>query len=306
MSAGKTLVIVNPVAAGGKTGKMWPTIEKELRSLGLAFDHRFTDAPGHATVLAREGVEKGYETIVAVGGDGTVNQVVNGIMPPEARTAAASLGVIITGRGSDLARTIGIPSHYREACSRVAGERTTTIDLALVEFSRGRERQQSYMVNVGGCGFDAEVAERANRAPNFMGGTVPYLSSLVTTLIAYRNKPVELTLDDQEPMSMVANSVVVANCQYFGGGMRIAPDADPHDGVLDVVVIGDIDKVEFLFTVPKVYDGTHVTHPQVDTYRARRVEVRSPHRLPLQVEGEVIGEAPLTFRVVPSALRIKV
>lgn len=306
MSDKENLFIVNPVAAGGKTGKVWASIEEELRALDLPFDHRFTESRGHATTLAREAVESEYEMVVAVGGDGTVNEVVNGLVSPGGEKAEAILGVIITGRGSDLARTIGIPADYSEACARLAGERTTTVDLGLVEFSREAERRQRYFVNVGGGGFDAEVAERANRAPNFMGGTIPYLSSLVTTLIAYRNKPLELILDEGEPMQMVANSVVVANCQYFGGGMRVAPDADPHDGLFDVVVIGDIDKVDFLMTVPKVYDGTHITHPQVDVYRAKRVEVRSQQRLLLQVEGEVCGEAPLTFHIIPAALQIRV
>ncbi len=306
MSDKENLFIVNPVAAGGKTGKVWPQIEKKLRSLDLRFDHLFTEAPGHATTLAREGVEQGYETVVAVGGDGTVNEVVNGLISPGADRAAATLGVVITGRGSDLARTIGVPSDFREACTRLAGERTMTVDLGLVQFHREGESYQRYFVNVGGGGFDGEVAERANRAPNFMGGTIPYLSSLVTTLINYRNKDIELVLDDQEPMRMVVNSVVVANCQYFGGGMRVAPEADPNDGLFDVIVIGDIDKIEFLMTVPKVYDGTHITHPQVDSYRARRVEVRSKQPLMLQVEGEVCGHTPLAFEIIPSALDIRV
>ncbi|MDH4209505.1 MAG: diacylglycerol kinase family lipid kinase, partial [Anaerolineae bacterium] len=267
---------------------------------------RFTEAPLHATTLAREGVEQGFDTVVAVGGDGTVNEVVNGLISPGAKSAEAVLGVIITGRGSDLARTIGIPSDYTEACSRLAGERTMTVDLGLVTFHDQGEQRQRYFVNVGGGGFDGEVAHRANRAPNFMGGTIPYLTSLVTTLLSYRNKSVELILDDQEPIRKVVNSVIVANCQFFGGGMRVAPDADPNDGLFDVIVIGDIDKVEFLMTVPKVYDGTHITHPQVDAYRAKRVEVRSEQDLPLQVEGEVCGHTPLTFEIIPSALQIRV
>jgi diacylglycerol kinase (ATP) len=302
----QSLFIVNPVAAGGKTGKVWPQIEKKLHSLDLRFDYRFTEAPNHATALAREAVEQGYETVVAVGGDGTVNEVVNGLMSPGTTQAGATLGVVITGRGSDLARTIGVPSDFREACTRLSGERTMTVDLGLVQFYREGESSQRYFVNVGGGGFDGEVAERANRAPNFMGGTIPYLSSLVTTLISYRNKDIELVLDDQEPMSMVVNSVVVANCQYFGGGMRVAPEADPSDGLFDVIVIGDFDKIEFLMTVPKVYDGTHITHPQVDSYRARRVQVRSKQPLMLQVEGEVCGHTPLTFEIIPSALDIRV
>ena len=306
MSAKKSLFVVNPVSAAGKTGGMWPEIEKELHSLGLDFDHRLTEAPGHATDLAREGVAQGYEMVVAVGGDGTVNEVVNGLMAPGGTRAQATLGVVITGRGSDFARTIGVPSDYGEACVRLAGERTMTVDLGLVEFQSEEGRRTRYFVNVGGGGFDGEVAHRANRTPNFMGGTIPYLTSLVTTLFAYRNKAVELTLDDQEPIRMVVNSVVVANCQYFGGGMRVAPDADPNDGLFDVIVIGDIDKIEFLMTVPKVYDGTHITHPQVDTYRAKRVEVRSEQDLLLQVEGEVCGHTPLTFEIIPSALDIRV
>ena len=306
MPGQRSLFIVNPVAAGGKTGSVWPAIEEQLRSLDLTFDYRFTEAPNHATTLAREAVEQGFETVVAVGGDGTVNEVVNGLMAPGANRAGATLGVIITGRGSDLARTIGIPSDYTEACARLAGERTMTVDLGLVTFYQEGQQRQRYFVNVGGGGFDAEVAYRANRAPTFMGGTIPYLTSLVTTLLAYRNKAVVLTLDDKEPISMVVNSVVVANCQYFGGGMKVAPEADPNDGLFDVIVIGDIDKIEFLMTVPKVYDGTHITHPQVDTYRAKRVEVRSEQDLLLQVEGEVCGHTPLTFEIVPSALQIRV
>jgi diacylglycerol kinase (ATP) len=306
VTAKGSFFVVNRVAAGGKTASVWPAIEKELRSLGLAFDSRFTEAPNHATALAREAVEQGYETVVAVGGDGTVNEVVNGLLAPGAIRAGAILGVIITGRGSDFARTIGIPSDYAEACARLAGERTMTVDVGLATFHQEGEQRQRYFVNVGGGGFDAEVAHRANRAPNFMGGTIPYLTSLVTTLFAYRNKAVELILDDQEPIRMVVNSVVVANCQYFGGGMKVAPEADPNDGLFDVVVIGDIDKIEFLMTVPKVYDGTHITHPQVDTYRAKRVEVRSEQDLLLQVEGEVCGHTPLAFEIVPSALQIRV
>ena len=306
MSEGRSLFIVNPVAAGGKTGTVWPAIEEELRSLDLSFDHRFTEAPNHATSLAREGTEEGYEMVVAVGGDGTVNEVVNGLMSPGSEKANATLGVVITGRGSDLARTIGIPADYAEACARLTGDRTMTVDLGLVELYTEGKKGERYFVNVGGGGFDGEVAVRANRAPDFMGGTIPYLSSLVTTLITYRNKAIELILDEGEPMQMVVNSVIVANCQYFGGGMRVAPDADPSDGLFDVIVIGDVDKIEFLMTVPKVYDGTHITHPQVDTYRAKRVEVRSQEPLLLQVEGEVCGQTPLTFSIVPSALQIRV
>lgn len=298
--------IVNPTAAGGRTGQLWPGIGAYLSKLGLDYEVSFTAAPLEATALARRAVQAGHETVVAVGGDGTVNEVVNGLMAPGAERAGARLGIIITGRGSDLARTIGIPSDPEAACERLLEPRTMTVDLGLAEFTVGEERCERFFVNVAGIGFDAEVVRRANRNFRFARGTVPYLSALVMSLFAWRNRPVEIVLDDRPPIPATIYLVAVANGQYFGGGMRVAPDADPNDGLLDVCVANDIGKVEFLRTVPRVYEGTHVSHPAIDIYRARRVEVRSAHPLASQLDGEEAGCAPLVFRVVPAALEVVV
>jgi YegS/Rv2252/BmrU family lipid kinase len=307
MNQPRTLLIVNPIASGGRTGRLWPGIQARMAAVGLPFDHRFTAGPGDAIRLARQAVEHGYELVVAVGGDGTINEVVNGLMlAGDGQKAGAELGLIMTGRGSDFGRTVGVPADPGEVAARLAEPRRATIDVGLVEYHQGATSYRRYFVNVGGGGFDGEVAVRANRSPRFMGGTVPYLSSLVISLVTYRNKPIELTLDQGKPQHLKVNAVVVANGQYFGGGMRVAPDADPNDGLFDVVIVGDMGKIEFLRATPSVYEGTHVNHPKVSVFRAREVSVRSAQPLLLQVDGEVCGHSPLHFELIPQALSVRV
>jgi diacylglycerol kinase family enzyme len=180
------------------------------------------------------------------------------------------------------------------------------VDLGHLAYSAfGGERRARFFINAAGVGFDAEVALRANRAPRVMGGTIPYLSSLLTTLVRYHNKRVSLSLDDEgEERQTRVNSIVVANGQFFGGGMRIAPEASLSDGKFEVVTLGDLGKVDLVRNVPRVYDGSHITHPKVSITRANRVTIDSVQRLLVQADGEVLGTAPATFTVVPWALRM--
>lgn len=307
MGQADAFLVVNPVAAGGRTARLWPDIQAALRAQDLTFDYAFTTGPGHAIELARQAVADDYPLVVALGGDGTINEVANGLMQAgEGTRAGAEMGVIMAGRGSDFARTVGVPADYQEACARLAQPRRMTIDVGRVEYEDRGQRGQRYFVNVGGGGFDGEVTARANRAPRVLGGTVPYLSSLVLSLFLYRNKDIELTLDREPARPLRVNAVVVANCQYFGGGMRIAPDADPNDGLFDVVILGDLGKIEFLRATPTVYEGTHIHHPKVSVFRAREVDIRSKDPLLLQVDGEVCGHTPLHFTLLPQALTLRV
>ncbi len=307
MGRADMFVVVNPVAAGGRTVRLWPSIQSALRQHDLSFEFAFTSAPGEGIELARRAALEGYRVVVALGGDGTINEVANGLMlAGDGERAGAEMGLIMAGRGCDFARTVGVPADYQEACARLAQPRRMTIDVGLVHYHEGERAGQRYFVNVGGGGFDGEVAARANCVPRFLGGTVPYLTSLVLTLFLYRNKDVQLTLDDEPPRTVRVYSVIVANCQYFGGGMRIAPDADPNDGLFDVVILGNLGKIEFLRTTPTVYEGTHVQHPKVSVFRAREVDVQSEDPLLLQVEGEVCGHTPLHFALLPQALTLRV
>jgi len=299
-------VIVNPVAANGAVGKRWPQMRDTLQAEGGQFDASFTEGPNHATELAREALSAGYQTIVAVGGDGTLHEVVNGLVREGLVDPAVNLGIIPGGTGADSVRTLGIPHDYRAACHRLLRGKPDCIDLGLITcVSQGQEVQR-YFLNVAGLGFDGEVAERVNRSSKALGGTIPFLSSLFVKLLTYQNKTVEVTLDGQQRLQQKANSVVVCNGCYVGGSMHIAPRAALDDGLFDVIIIGDTSKLEIVANVPRIYRGTHLSHPKVDEYRAREVRVKARERMFLQADGELIGEAPATFQIIPQALHVLV
>jgi len=299
-------VIVNPVAANGAVGKRWPQIRDTLEAEGNRFEASFTEGPNHATALAREALAAGYRTIVAVGGDGTLNEVVNGLVSEGMVDPTVRLGIIPGGTGSDLVRTLGIPHDYRAACQRLRHSQPRCIDLGLITCVSEGQEVRRYFINVAGLGFDGEVAERTNRSSKALGGTLPFLSSLLIKLLTYQNKTVEVTLDGQQCLQQKANSVIVCNGRYVAGGMYIAPHAAPDDSLFDVIVIGDTSRLEVLTNVPKIYRGTHLSHPKVDEYRAREVQVEARERMILQADGELVGEAPATFQIIPKALHILV
>lgn len=299
-------VIVNPVAANGAVGKRWPQVQDTLWAKGGQFEASFTEGPNHATELARQALSAGYRTIVAVGGDGTLNEVVNGLVIGGAVDSTVHLGIIPGGTGSDSVRTLGIPHDYRAACHRLLRGKPRCIDLGLITCVSGGREVQRYFLNVAGLGFDGEVAERTNRSSKALGGTLPFLSSLFVKLLTYQNKTVEVTLDGQQRLQQKANSVLVCNGRYVAGGMRIGPHAALDDGLFDVIVIGDTSRLEVLANVPRIYRGTHLSHPKVDEYRAKEVQIKAQERMLLQADGELVGEAPATFQIIPQALRVLV
>ena len=299
-------VIVNPVAANGAVGKRWPQMRDILQAEGGQFDASLTKGPNHAIELAREALSAGYRTIVAVGGDGTLNEVVNGLVNEGRVDPKVNLGIIPSGTGADSVRTLGIPPDYRTACHRLLCSQPGCIDLGVITcVSEGREVRR-YFLNVAGLGFDGEVAERTNRSSKALGGTLPFLSSLFVKLLTYQNKTVEITLDGQQRLQQKANSVLVCNGRYAGGGMHIGPHAALDDGLFDVIVIGDASRLEIVANLPRIYRGTHLSHPKVDEYRAREVRVQARERMFLQADGELIGEAPATFQIIPQALHVLV
>jgi len=310
---GWVMVVCNPVSGMGRGEERLGLVRRTLQRAGITHTAEMTTARGDAMRLAYSAARAGCSAVVVIGGDGTLFEVVNGVMGP-ARIEPASnphisvaIGLVQAGRGSDFGRSIGVPSDVQAACDRLLSGRTRLVDLGHVAYTSfsGRPRA-SYFINAAGMGFDAEVTVRANAAPRVLGGTVPYLSSLLTTLVKYRNKRITVSVDNETAYQARANSIVVANGQYFGGGMKIAPDAELSDGELDIVTLGDLGKVDLVRNVPRVYDGSHTTHPKVDVRRARSVEITSPDRVLLQADGEVLGTAPARFRVVPQALKLVV
>ncbi len=298
-------LIVNPAAANGAVGKNWPRVRDFLLAEGAEFEAVFTEEPGHATRLARQALDDGYRTIVAVGGDGTLNEVLNGLVVEGSVNPEVALGIIPWGTGSDFTRTLGTPRDYMGAGRQLLRCETRTVDLGRITCLREGREVERYFINAAGLGFDGEVAELANRFPKVLGGTVSYLVCLFISLATYRNKNVELSFDGQ-PVRGRINSVIVCNGRYLGGGMFMAPGAAFDDGLFYVVILGNLNKLEVVANVPRVYKGTHLTHPKVSHFSAKEVHVEAQEHMFLQAEGELIGEAPATFQVIPRALRVLV
>jgi len=275
-----------------------------LKNVGLRFEHDMTEAPGHATELARNAVQKGYEQIVSVGGDGTINEVVNGLYH-SGSIGETILGIISTGTGGDYVRTIGLPRLYQDMCQCLVKPRRLLVDLGVVEYMNSGAGSRRLFVNFAGLGFDAEIVRRTTQQFKSLGGLASYLMGLLTTLVSYKNKEISLAIDG-ETVNREVCAVIMNNGKYGGGGMLTAPDADLTDGYFDVLVIGDLSKPDLLRSLPRIYRGTHLTHPKVELRKAREIEIRSRESLFLQADGELLGQAPARFSILPLALSVAV
>jgi YegS/Rv2252/BmrU family lipid kinase len=297
----QAVFLVNPASGNGATGKRWPELVHRANMLGLSGETLFSDRPGHLIELARGAVDGGAKLVIAVGGDGTLNEVVNGIAGRDVELATIPLGT-----GMDFGRTYGIPRKFDDAVRVALGGRTRTIDAGRVRYRTwDGEDAERWFANVGSVGMSGAVAQRANGMSKALGGKATFFYALTRVFLEWENTEVTVTLDDGERRGRM-HDVVVANGVWHGGGMKLAPDASPDDGLFDVVLIGDVGKVDFLTTAPKIYKGRHVTHAKVDVVRSKRVEVNAEERLPIEVEGEQVGTTPAVFEVVPGALRLRV
>ncbi len=296
-------VIVNPVAGAGRTRREWPRIMGLFKGHGLRFEHELTEAPGHAIELAKSAANDGYEMIVSVGGDGTINEIVNGIYA-SGNIGGAALGIIATGTGSDYIRTVGVPRRYEDACRCLLQPKKRTVDLGVVEYTSNGRTVERIFVNFAGFGFDAEIVRRTTQQFKALGSLPSYLLGLLTTLVTYRNKAISIKVDG-ESLDRRVCAVIMNNGKYGGGGMFAAPDADLADGWLDVLIIGDMSKPDLLWSLPRIYKGTHLTHPKVTMKKGKEIEVSClSGRMQLQADGELLGEVPARFRVLPSVLNV--
>jgi YegS/Rv2252/BmrU family lipid kinase len=295
----RAFVVVNPAAGGGRTGRRWASLRERLHRLGLAFEAAETSGPGTATTLAHEAALGGWPLVVAVGGDGTVNEVVNGLTDPEGRPLAA-LGVILTGRGRDVGRSLGVPADAETAARRLVHGEEVRVDLGAAEWAGGARR---YLVNTAGAGFDAVVARRVQARGG--SGTVPYVLGILGALRQHRPVPASITLDDRPLWTGSMTAAVVANGPYYGGGMKIAPAADPGDGALDLVILGDLGRGELLAWLPTVYRGAHLRNAKVTTARGRAVVIHTDPPVPVHLDGEAVGVTPVRMTVRPGALRLR-
>jgi YegS/Rv2252/BmrU family lipid kinase len=232
-----------------------------------------------------------------------VNEVVNGLAGAE----GVELAVIPRGTGGDFVRTFGIPSKLEDAV-RVALEGSVhEIDLGRAVFQTwSGEVGESYFANIASAGMSGAVAKRTNESTSApLGGKVAYLWSTVVVFLGWKNAEIRVKVDGEERSGPMFD-VIVANCKYLAGGMKIAPDAEPDDGLFDVLLIGDVSKLDLALTMPKIYRGTHLPHPRAELLRGTSVAVESPEPLPVELDGEQPGTTPVQFDVVPKALRLRV
>lgn len=295
-------LIVNPAAGAGKTARKWPHIMDRLQSLDLRFDYDITEAPGHARALAKDAVAGGYELVVSVGGDGTINEVVNGLYDT-GNIGDVMFGIIGTGTGGDYIRTIGIPRAYPDACLCLKDPQKVAVDVGVIEYLEGSETMRRLFVNFAGMGFDAEIVRTTTLKYKKLNATVSYLAGLLSALMFYKNKAVALSVDG-EAIEQKVCSILLSNGRYGGGGMLAAPEADIADGLLDVLIIGDLSKPDLLWSLPRVYRGTHLTHPKVTLKKAREIEIRSDEPVSLQADGELLGGLPARIYILPSMLNV--
>jgi diacylglycerol kinase (ATP) len=295
---------VNPMAGAGSTAKKWPQILALLKSIGLDFKHDLTEAPGHAIELAKSAAQGGYKLVVSVGGDGTLNEVVNGLYQAGS-IGDVVLGIISTGTGSDYIRSVGAPRHFQEACQCLVNPKKLLVDLGMVEYASNGRLVKRLFVNFAGLGFDAEVVKATTQRFKALGSLPSYLMGLLTTFLFFQNRDVSVKMDGKTDARKVC-TIIMSNGRYGGGGMLVAPQADPTDGLLDVLIIDNLSKPDLLWSLPRVYKGTHLTHPKVSVKRATEIEIQSRKPMSLQADGELLGETPANFRVLPAALSIVV
>jgi diacylglycerol kinase (ATP) len=285
-------IIVNPMAGRGQSLRALNLAQKALAQSRRKWEIQLTHAPGHATELASQAAAQGIPLVAAIGGDGTVNEVIQGIAGTE-----TALAIIPGGTGNDHARSLGIPLAPAKAAELLWQGKIINMDIG-----KERDRHFGCLVSIG---FPVDVIHHTNNKPRFLGGSLAILSSVWQTLQNLRFHEVTLTLDDHR-FSVLTCGIFVLNTPSVGGGLRFSPAADVTDGLFDVVVIGKLTPAELLCNLPKVYVGRHLNHRAFSLYRCHSVRIETAQPLPKMFDGEVIGYTPVEAFLKPQALRVLV
>jgi diacylglycerol kinase (ATP) len=304
---GGVAFLVNPASDNGRTGKLWPEIAHRAGEAGLVGEAFLSDRPGHLAELAERAAEHGARLVVAVGGDGTVNEVVNGLMAVRAsRAPVPELAVLPHGTGRDFVRTFGIPRRLEDALAVARDGHPIDIDAGKSEFHAWDGTNGSaYFANAAGAGMSGAVAKRANSSSKALGGKASFLAATLAVFARWKVSDVAVDIDGEHRAGLIYE-VVVANGRYLAGGMMMTPEARADDGLFDVLVIGNITRTDLALNLPKVYRGTHLPHPKLELLRGRSVTVRAAAPLPVQLDGEQPGATPVRFELVPRAIRLRV
>jgi len=298
--------IVNPKSSNGSTGKRWPEYLMRLREDGHLIDFVYTTESRDATRVTQRILKEGYTHIIAVGGDGTMNEVVNGFFSNgQLINHEVELALFSHGTGGDLIRSLQINRGIESFLEILRRGQKRLIDVGEVLFQdEHRQQNQRYFLNVADVGLGGETVALVNKQSKLLGGKLSFLLGSVLSILRYRNKVMRCEIDGKLIVEGRINSIMVANGQYIGGGMMIAPHAKLDDGLFDVVCLGDFSTLMLLWHLPKIYKGKHLKISGVTVHRGRSVVITTAEQALLDIDGEQPGEAPLTFSLHPKALRL--
>jgi YegS/Rv2252/BmrU family lipid kinase len=283
----------------------WSQIAGWLNHFNFNYLPVFTEYPRHAIKLTADFIEKGYTRIIVVGGDGTMNEVVNGVFRQQRfKTTEISLGMITVGTGNDWGRMFSIPKDYREAIQVLMQNKTFIQDAGMVEYKRNGASENRYFVNIAGLGFDAEVVRKTNRLKEKgKGGPLLYLINIFSSLVNYKFVNAVISVDGTDMENEIL-SMNVGICKYNGGGMLSVPGAIPDDGLFDLTVINRMSRPDIIFSLRRLYDGTINKHPKVNSFTGKSIKVESDDRIMLETDGESLGHTPLEFSIIPKSVKI--
>lgn len=330
MAPYRTFVVANPRAGAGQVEREWDRIERMLRARLPEIDFAFTEGPNHATLLTREALREGWEMIVTIGGDGTFNEAANGFfekVDPDAFdrdddgfvrqvedkplvtiNPDAVFGMLPMGTGGDFRKTVGISDDLQENIDRLASDRTQPCDIGLLTFvdHDGRLTNRAF-INIASCGFSGKVDHVVNKMWKGLGGPASFRIGSTLAWMTWKNQPLVVRLDDEIEMDGSFFMAVVANGQYFGGGMWVAPQAALDDGKFEVVLLRDISKLESATLMTKIYEGRHFDYEESFRYEATTVAMSSSGIEPvlIDLDGEQPGRLPALFTMHPNALQLK-
>jgi YegS/Rv2252/BmrU family lipid kinase len=297
--------IVNPNAGNGKGKRDWDRISGLFEKENIPVFSQFTQKKGHAIDSIRKAINTGFRKIISVGGDGTLNEVVNGILTQDyCSPKEITVGMIPVGTGNDWGRMFGIPLVYEGAVKVIRENKLMLHDIGLVTYHSGVEEQKRYFINIAGLGFESLVVAKTNRQKDKgRSSQTLYFYNLLSSLISYKNIKTDIIIDGRRSSGIIF-SINVGNGRYCGGGMRQTPDALPDDGLLDITVIREMGRIEIIKSLKLLYDGTILSHPKIDGYRANNLRVESESLLYLEADGESLGHTPAEFSIIPAAINV--
>ncbi|PID92838.1 MAG: lipid kinase [Bacteroidetes bacterium] len=299
------LVIVNPNAGKKKGEKDWKKISSLMVKYNIPFKAVFTQHLNHAVKLSRIYIRKGFKKVLIVGGDGTLNEVVNGIfLQKKFATTDITIGLIPVGTGNDWATTYGIPRDYEKAVKVIAEEKTYIQDTGKVEYMQEGKKRVRYFLNNAGVGFDAQVVEKTNAVKSQgKGNSASYFTSVLKVMFNYKSTNSTIYMD-KEKMEEKIFSFSVGICPWSGNGMKQFPQALPGDGLFDITMITQVSKLKIIRKIKKLYDGSFVNLPEVKTARSAKINFLSPEPVFVEADGESLGHSPIRFDILPQSLKV--